>query len=332
MLNLKSAKKGEIATLLTLGLVIVGAVITLASSFFINRQKNLVSNPRAATSCKVNVGMKCGSGKQWDCTTANGCDPTTCKTQDLEFNCCVLNYGACSDGSDKYRWYGCTGQFCQNQTISQGSGGPGHLVACQSGVGPGKAESCPATAATATPAANTPTPTPGSKAEGTVAPTRTPTVIPKLGGKPSETPTPFCQNINIPEIHTGIIVGLANNRGEGETLSVDDIINGLIRLKIKSILVGVTTLEDVRVRLTKFIGETILQGMGQALTGLAEKIALTPTMYFKINDILIPTPISGLNNIIKIVGVILRNNGLAYTLVSTGTDNFVNSVINNICQ
>lgn len=170
---MKSNKKGEIATLLTLGLVIVGAVITLASSFFINRQKNLVSNPRAATSCKVDQTpvIKCGSGNQWDCTTINGCDPSKCTTANLEFNCCVLNYKACPDDSDKYRWYGCTGQPCQNQTISQ-SNGPGHLVGCQNGVGPGKAESCPAVTNTPTPTGNTPTPTPTT---GGTPPTNTPT-------------------------------------------------------------------------------------------------------------------------------------------------------------
>lgn len=40
-------KKGEIATFLTLGLVIVGAVVTLATSFFTNQKKNIASNPRA---------------------------------------------------------------------------------------------------------------------------------------------------------------------------------------------------------------------------------------------------------------------------------------------
>jgi len=40
-------KKGEIATLLTLGLVLVGGIITLASSFFINNQKNIALNSKA---------------------------------------------------------------------------------------------------------------------------------------------------------------------------------------------------------------------------------------------------------------------------------------------
>src|SRR3989344_8650527 len=41
-------KRGEIATLLTLGLVIIGGLITLGTSLFISNQKNnLASNSRA---------------------------------------------------------------------------------------------------------------------------------------------------------------------------------------------------------------------------------------------------------------------------------------------
>jgi len=156
MLKPKS-KKGEIGTIVMMALLVIVSLISFGSSNFLSK-KQTVNTKAATTTCKVQTPViKCGSGNNWECTTANGCDPSKCANANLEFNCCVLNYGACSDGSDKYRWYGCTGQFCQNQTISQ-SNGPGHLVACQSGVGPGKAESCPATAATATPAANTPTP------------------------------------------------------------------------------------------------------------------------------------------------------------------------------
>lgn len=44
--------KGQVATLLTLGLVIVGSLITLGSSLFINNNKtNLASNTRAANPC-----------------------------------------------------------------------------------------------------------------------------------------------------------------------------------------------------------------------------------------------------------------------------------------
>src|SRR3989344_5049848 len=72
--------KGEIATLLTLGLVLIGGLVTLATSFFVNRQNNLASNPRAGgptgnckyapaqfTDCSVACGgygrcIKCSSG------------------------------------------------------------------------------------------------------------------------------------------------------------------------------------------------------------------------------------------------------------------------------
>ncbi|MFA6016817.1 MAG: hypothetical protein WC744_01890 [Patescibacteria group bacterium] len=63
-------KKGEIATLLTLGLVVLGTLLTLGSSLFINNQKtNLASNSRAATvyqCCKtygVNLYDCSGTGK-----------------------------------------------------------------------------------------------------------------------------------------------------------------------------------------------------------------------------------------------------------------------------
>ncbi len=49
-----AGKKGEIVTLLTLGLVVVGAVITIGSSFFVNRTKNLASNPKAQVPCEIN--------------------------------------------------------------------------------------------------------------------------------------------------------------------------------------------------------------------------------------------------------------------------------------
>lgn len=51
MLNFKS-RKGEIATLLTLGLVLVGTLITLGTSLFVSNQKNnLALNSRAALYC-----------------------------------------------------------------------------------------------------------------------------------------------------------------------------------------------------------------------------------------------------------------------------------------
>src|SRR3990167_833111 len=51
--------KGEIATLLTLGLVLIGGLVTLATSFIVNRQNNLASNPRAGLSCPSGSGSFC---------------------------------------------------------------------------------------------------------------------------------------------------------------------------------------------------------------------------------------------------------------------------------
>jgi len=70
MFNLKykichlGSKKGEIVTLLTLGLVVIGAIITIGSSFFVNKKKNIASNPRASMPCEVNQShclLECGS-------------------------------------------------------------------------------------------------------------------------------------------------------------------------------------------------------------------------------------------------------------------------------
>lgn len=63
MLKFKS-KKGEVAALLTLGLVIVGTLITLGTSFFVNNKKtNLASNSRATeVDCGSQVPAKCNGG------------------------------------------------------------------------------------------------------------------------------------------------------------------------------------------------------------------------------------------------------------------------------
>lgn len=63
MLNFKS-RKGEIATLLTLGLVLVGTLITLGTSFFVDKTKNIASNPKAQMPCEINQSncvTECGS-------------------------------------------------------------------------------------------------------------------------------------------------------------------------------------------------------------------------------------------------------------------------------
>jgi len=64
MLNFKS-KKGEIATLLTLGLVVVGTLITLGTSLFVNNKKNLASNPKAAD-CIARKCLNNSSIPYWD--------------------------------------------------------------------------------------------------------------------------------------------------------------------------------------------------------------------------------------------------------------------------
>jgi len=56
----KNNKKAEIATILTLGVILVGTVLTIATSFFANKTKNLASNPKAAliaTKCYLKDGQ-----------------------------------------------------------------------------------------------------------------------------------------------------------------------------------------------------------------------------------------------------------------------------------
>src|SRR3990167_10752688 len=74
--------KGEIATLLTLGLVLIGGLVTLATSFIINRQKNLASNPRALTVNCAYTAYECILARQkGDCPSGNylGASCTQCK-------------------------------------------------------------------------------------------------------------------------------------------------------------------------------------------------------------------------------------------------------------
>ncbi|MCX7955530.1 MAG: hypothetical protein N2593_00240 [Patescibacteria group bacterium] len=138
-------KKAEIATFLTLGLVVAGAFLSILSSIMVNRQKNLASRPRAQsislTSNSCSIGSNnCGSNYRWNCSPnsskiffndinfdGNGCDPTRCPTKELPFACYVVD-NRCEGGKIRYRWYGCTGQPCQNTIINQGANGPGKLV------------------------------------------------------------------------------------------------------------------------------------------------------------------------------------------------------------
>jgi hypothetical protein len=146
------------------------------------------------------------------------------------------------------------------------------------------------------------------------------------------TPTPFCQNIKVPQIETGINVGLTNEKGEGKTVSIDDMVNGIIRNRIRRDLSGAKTMEEIRFRMYEFISDAILQGIGQALSNLSQQIAQTPFMYIRINDILIPTPFFIIKEGINIVGFVLEKSGIVASLINNLSHAFVNSVINTICQ
>lgn len=126
--------KGEIATLLTLGLVIVGAVVTLASSLLVNKNKNFATNSRAAETDVTCDGTKaCGSGSAYNCNSTDGCDVATCNKKGLEFACYVADSGA---------FYGCIGTPCSAITgvklvskdqVQEIQNAPGYTPTCTAG-------------------------------------------------------------------------------------------------------------------------------------------------------------------------------------------------------
>lgn len=81
---------------------------------------------------------KAGSGNKFACDPAAGYNKSVCEAPNLEFACCVQD-SRCPDGEARYRWYGCTGQPCQNTKIANALG---HLVACPYGVDKSNQESC----------------------------------------------------------------------------------------------------------------------------------------------------------------------------------------------
>lgn len=132
--------KGEIATLLTLGLVLVGTLITLGTSLFVNNQKNIASNPKAQCAGDVPNPDKaccfCKKGKVivYASSTArvNNCMGTPCtsdappKGYGNAYG--ATNWGYCdSPGGGNYKGGACTGgvdppssetppEGCQNST------------------------------------------------------------------------------------------------------------------------------------------------------------------------------------------------------------------------
>lgn len=208
--------KGVVATLLTLGLVVLATAITLGSSLFVSNQKtNLASNSRASESSGPCVaGQNCGSGNQWLCKPnatkvefnnkefdGNGCNPTACPDKARPFECYVID-DRCG-GEIRSRFYGCLGQPCQNTVISQGTHGPGRLVGKTSGLLDSAGcvpTATPVTKPTITPPVATKTPVPGST--NTPTPTKTPT--------PTLTPTVVAPTS---VVNPGLSCGPADNYG-----------------------------------------------------------------------------------------------------------------------
>ena len=111
-------KKGEIATLLTLGLVLVGTLITLGTSFFVNKTK-IASNPKAQCAGPIPSPSKaccfCKKGKVtvYASSTArvNNCMDTPCTTDAYGTAYGATNWGYCDNGGSvgSYEGGACTG-------------------------------------------------------------------------------------------------------------------------------------------------------------------------------------------------------------------------------
>lgn len=86
----------------------------------------------------IDASCKAGSGNKFACDPATGYNKGVCEAPNLEFACCVQD-SRCGDGEARYRWYGCTGQPCQNTKIKNAIG---HLVPCPYGVNKSNPESC----------------------------------------------------------------------------------------------------------------------------------------------------------------------------------------------
>lgn len=98
--------------------------------------------------CDANNGVYVGSSQQgkvgeqrWACCSVSNSSPNaTCPKPGLGYACCVVD-SRCDNDTNRYRWYGCTGQVC-SATIISTKGGPGHLVDCPYGVNKQNQESC----------------------------------------------------------------------------------------------------------------------------------------------------------------------------------------------
>jgi len=107
-------KKGEIATLLTLGLVVVGTLITLGTSLFVNNKKNIPSNPRAV--CQIPESSKaccfCKKGKVTvyasSTSRQNNCMGTACTTAAYGNAYGASSWGYCNNSGGSYEGGSCT--------------------------------------------------------------------------------------------------------------------------------------------------------------------------------------------------------------------------------
>lgn len=86
----------------------------------------------------IDPNCKAGSGNRFECDPSAGYNTAVCTESNMEFACCVQDT-RCPSGEARYRWYGCTGQPCQNTKIGNAIG---HLVACPYGVDKSNQESC----------------------------------------------------------------------------------------------------------------------------------------------------------------------------------------------
>jgi hypothetical protein len=123
----KKNKKAEIATILTLGMILVGAVLTIATSFFANKTKNLASNPRACeipnpnkAICFCQIIKEKGVIKVYASSKARqkNCMASTPKQYEDAHAYGAYSWGWCNDNGSDYEG------LCPTGEPPAGPGGP----------------------------------------------------------------------------------------------------------------------------------------------------------------------------------------------------------------
>jgi hypothetical protein len=122
-------RRGEIATLLTLGLVLIGTAVTIATSFITNNQKNIASNPKAdVANCTFSSASSCSLAvKTGECPQTTGVCAKCANnyyrcpgTSDNSGSGSVTKTQMTCTGSSKLYWKGSDGKYYASATSTTG--------------------------------------------------------------------------------------------------------------------------------------------------------------------------------------------------------------------